>query len=557
MKYRCIPCNHEFEAPAGGKKPRCPRCLKIHDVEPVESKSPKSGGAPKRNWVPAAVVLAALGIGAAYYFSKKSPQPEETGKVEDAKDLFETLNIPKDEAVDPCAVTPDISAYAEKTIDGKDDADALDAVYQSLLKLKTDGKWRPFPQREPRRDRPLTADKLLSAIESAEDKPVQATSYELSCLMLAAAKSQEVDASMVEILSYKNEKSPADPEGKFGRYGVVAGIGEAAAKAPLFDPWGKRSKDGAKADVVVLTERQTMAPYFGIGALSLLVRQDMSPALALNDIAIKLAPDNPYFRSGRGFIFAATGVPSESLVEFEKALKSRKDPVQRVNLSEILLLVNPMDKRAETEVQAALADMPDFARAHAVMGVIHLMRGEKDQAETELGLAEKLDPQSPSIAMYWARFYAATMHSEEAVAKAKQAVSLSGRSVSSLLGLAGVYREVAEFSEMRATLDEVYAQISTPTMAEQIKGIFGYDPAPEEDVASADDKSDTDADKGTDDSQFELTLGKGLGKGPSLGGGNSGLSLDTPGGGLGGALGGAKSPGLGGNDLQLDMNMNQ
>lgn len=558
MKYKCIPCNHEFEAPSN-RKPRCPRCLKIHDVEPVTDASNASKN-KKRNWIPVIVLLVAAGIAVFYYKSKNDVQPEDAGEVEDAKSLFDQLDIPKKEAVDPCAPTPKIEAFAAALTNGKDGVEGMDALYQGILKLKKDGKWRPYHQREPREGRPLTADKFLEAIEGSKDNNVRALSYELSCLLLASAESQEIDASMVEILSYKNEKSPADPEGKLGRYGVVAAKGADAAKAPLFDLWGKRSKDGADAKIAVLSDREAMAPYFGIGALSLLVRQeDMSAALALNDIAVKLDTENPYYRAGRGFIFAATGVPTEAMVEFEKALKSRTDAVQRINLAEILLLINPMDKRAETEVQAALADMPDFARAHAVMGVIHLIRGEKDQAETELALAERIDPKSPSIAMYWARYYAATMNSEEAVAKAEQAVALSNRSTSSLLGLAGVYREVTEFSKMRATLDEVYAKVKTPVMAEQIKGIFGYDPAPEEEVSDKDDDDDddTDAPSGST-SDFELQLGGGglggsLGKGMGLGGG-TGLSLD--GADNSGGLGKGKGPSLG-DDLKLDMNLNQ
>ncbi len=556
MKYKCIPCNHEFDAPEN-TKPRCPRCLKIHDVEPVVSKVEKAGPGKKKNLVPIFVLLAAAGIGTAYYFSKNADKKADTGAVKDAGSLFDQLNIPKDEAVDPCAVTPKIEAFAKEASGGKGGADGIYNIYQTVLKMKADGKWRPYPQREPREGRPLTADKFLAELENAKENQVQALSYELSCLLLASAKAEKIDASMAEILSFDNEKSPADPEGKFGRFGVVAGVGEDAAKAPLFDLWGGRAKDGAKAKVNILSDRAAMAPYFGIGALSYLVRQDMSKALALNDIAVKLDPNNPYFRAGRGFIFAATGVATEALVEFEKALKSRADAVQRVNLAEILLLVNPMDKRAENEVQSALSEMPDFARAHAVMGVIHLMRGEKDQAETELGIAERLDPKSPSIEMYWARFYAATMHSEEAVAKAKQAVALSNRSVSSLLGLAGVYREITEFSEMRKVLDEVYAKIATPEMAEQIKGIFGYDPAPDTAVSQASGTAEKDTDKDTDakpTSDFELKLGNGLGStsGPSLGGGNLTLDGAQPGG-----LGGKKGPSLGDDKLKLDMNLQQ
>ena len=38
MKYRCIACNHDFDVKAGAK-PRCPRCLGIHDLERLGEQS--------------------------------------------------------------------------------------------------------------------------------------------------------------------------------------------------------------------------------------------------------------------------------------------------------------------------------------------------------------------------------------------------------------------------------------------------------------------------------------------------------------------------------------
>jgi tetratricopeptide (TPR) repeat protein len=411
----------------------------------------------------------------------------------------------------------------------------------------------------------LTADKLLERLSKDDKQPYKALSFELACLMLSLAESQDIDARMVEITSFKGEKRPADPPGKLGRFGVALGPVEKGKPPVLYDVWGARSKGAAKANVNVLDPGGVMAPYYGISALSLLARQEMSEALKLNNVAVKLDPENPYYRAGRGFIFAATGVPDEALMEFEKAVKKRGDAVQKTNLAEILLLVNPMDARAESEVQAAIDEMPDFARAHALKGMIHLIRREKEQAETELGLAERLDPKSPAVAMYWARYYAAAMKSDEAVAKALDAVRLSEDSVSSMLALAGIYREVARFDDMRATLDRVFEKVSSPAMADQIKQIFDYDPS--EKPSDSDDEALGSGDLGDDTPpSFELKLGGGLGK--DLGGG--GLGKDLGGGGLGKDLGGGLGSGLGkgggglgggglgqGDKLKLDMNLKQ
>ena len=553
MKYKCIPCNHEFEVKEGAK-PRCPRCLKIHDVEPLEGGEATAKTGSSRLLVPAVALIVAGIVGAVYVTMKKNDGETPKATAVDAENVLEKAGIPAAERVKPCAAGDAVTALAKRIADGKDGEAGLDALYNGISAFKEQNLWTPHPQREPRKEKPLTAEQFAKRLSKSSDAdPWQATSYELACLLLASARALDIDAKMVEVLQFKGEKRPADGPGKFGRYAVALNADpEKSDAVSVYDIYGSRAKSGATAKVVVLDENGAMAPYFGISALSLLVKQEMSEALQQSDLAIKLDDKNPYFRATRGFIFAATGVPSESLVEFEKALKSRTDPVQRVNLAEILLLINPMDKRAETEVQAALKEAPDFARAHALKAMIHLVRQEKDQAATELTLAERLDPKSPTIAMYWARYYSITMDSEQAVAKAKQAVALSGNSTSMLLGLAGIYREVAHFDDMRSTLDQIYAQMETPQMAEQIKQVFGYDPAPEPETAADDDNAKA-KDAPSSGSDYQLKLGEGFGgnKAPALGGG--GLS-GSGGLGGGGGLGGSGSPSLGG-DLDLDLNL--
>ena len=526
MKYKCIPCNHEFEAKSD-TKPRCPRCLKIHDVEPIEEAENSAKGGAKSLLVPALVLIVAGIVAATYFFVKKKDTEPPAEPAVNPQTVLEKAGIPDNEVRDPCAPKASVKTLATKLSGGKEGTDGMNALFEGITGLKERGLWLPHNQREPGDSRPLTAATFAERLTKGNGGPWHATSYELACLLYASAKALDIEANMVEIHRFKGEKKPADAEGKFGRYGVtLAGTANAKSEQPVYDLYGGRTGSGALATVTVLNDGGVIAPYFGLSALSLLVKQNMSKALSLNDIAIKLDDQNPYFRSTRGFIFAATGVPSESLVEFEKALKLRSDPIRRINLAEILMLINPLDKRAETEVQAALKDAPDFARAHALKGMIHLVRQEKDQAETELALAERLDPKSPSIAMYWARYYSVTMQSEEAVAKAMDAVKLSGESVSMLLGLAGIYREVARFEDMRRTLDKIYTKLDTPQMADQIKQVFGYDPSP--------DAEETESDTGgvaskkedlSPASDFKLKLGDSLNadKKPGLGGN---LNLD-------------------------------
>jgi hypothetical protein len=93
MKYRCIPCNHEFEAPKG-TKPRCPRCLKIHDVEPIESPGPPKKTSVKTILVPIAVLIVAIVVSIVYALTKNDSTGEAKESAVDSKSVFETAGIP-------------------------------------------------------------------------------------------------------------------------------------------------------------------------------------------------------------------------------------------------------------------------------------------------------------------------------------------------------------------------------------------------------------------------------------------------------------------------------
>ncbi|MCP4679266.1 MAG: hypothetical protein GY854_28015 [Deltaproteobacteria bacterium] len=554
MNYKCIPCDHVFEVKRN-VKPRCPKCMGIHDLEQISGGGGSaSKGRPR--WIVPTVVLLLVAVVAIVYVTAVKDETSTQSKPDqgDASSILDSLGVSKTQASKPFGVTDRIEKFAEKAASGKDGIEALQALFDAISKMRGDGKWKPHHQREPRVDKVLGADKLLARLEEGGESPFEATSYELACVLLAAARSLDIDANMVEIYSFKGEKKPADPSGKIGRYGVAFGEGKAP---PMFDPYSGRAQKSAEAEMTVLSDTEAKAPYFAIRALSLLTKRETSEALRMNEIATKLAPENPYFRAGRGLIFAASAAPGEALAEFEKATKQSANAVSRTNLAEILLLADPTGKRAEGEIQAALSEMPDYARAHGLLAMVHIMRREVDLAEQELALAERLDPTSPIIAMFWAQLYAAQANTEQAIAKARDAVRLSGESLSTLLGLAGIYRATARFDEMRATLDRAIEIVDSPGVAREIKDLFGYSPIVEDD----DDQEEVAASPDGGSSGLELKLGGDqgsfgsglkLGGGGGLGGGSGSKGL---GGGMGGGLGGAKGSGFGGGGLKLDLNM--
>lgn len=567
MKFKCISCDHVFEVKEG-TKPRCPRCMGIHDLEPLREPENKteSGGAKK--WIaPAVVLFIAVGVAVAY-ISVDRPAPAQDaegsneGQADTLEETLKDLGSPEGMGKVPFEATPTVEEFAKKAAGGKDGLEGVSAIFDGIVAMQGAGKWKPHSQREPDPALvPYNASQLLEKLDASNDGPVQVTSWELACLLLAATRSIGLDTHMVELFQFEGEGKPADIYGKFGRYGVSLGRGTASEPPPIFDPFSGRSKNTAKARMKPMNDREAVAPYFGIASLSLLAQRDTSQALKLNEIAIKLAPENPYFRSGRGLVFAASGAAHEALAEFEKAVKQRGDSVFRVNLAEVLLLADPTGRKAETEIQAALDATPEYSRAHGIMAMIHLMRREGDKAETELALAERLDPTSPTIAMFWAQYYASQFDVEKAIEKAQSAVRLSGESVSSLLGLAGIYKATARFDEMRATLERVVQVAGTSSISTEIKEIFGYDP-----VGGEDEDGDGDEEDVADGTGVQEEDSKGLklelsNTGPGSQIGTTGLKLggDSPqlggkGFGLGATLGDGEGLGQGaGLNLDLDL----
>ncbi len=557
MKYHCLACDHEFEADPGPKKPRCPRCMSIHDVEPAGEGPGQAAPAPRGRF-PRTALLLLLAVAAAvvayYLFVVRTPGDGEAGSPASAEDLLDRLaklGVPTEEAVAPFAVTDGVRHFAESLAGGADGPEAMGKLVGGIGELRKGGRFTPFHQRSVRADPPLTADEIVKVLEG--DGPARAlSSYELACLLLASARALEIeDTHMVRIHSFAGEQRPADPTGRYGRFGVALD-GTDGKEPEIYEAFELRTGAAARGDLESLSETAAVAPFYNERALAALFRRETAAAHRASELAIKLDGDAAAFRAARGLIFIAGGAPEEALAEYEKALKRRPDAVNHVLLADLLIKLGDTGaSRAEGEVRSAIEKMPDYAQAHAVLGQIYAMRREVETAESELALAEKLDPLSPEVAMGWAIFHMLQHDNAEAIERAEQAVRLSGEAVDALLALAGVYRQTARFGQMRETLAKVLAKVDSPEMARELERIFGFSPGNE--VAS-----DEDAGTGGEDSmaggglpaptpgKLELQLG---GQGSPLGGQGSPLG----GGGLGGGLGGG---GLGaplqGQGLQLD-----
>jgi tetratricopeptide (TPR) repeat protein len=556
MRYRCIPCDHEFDVKADAK-PRCPRCMRIHDLEPVPERDKGKGRG--RWWIgPVVVAVLAVAGAVAYFAASEREQAVATKKeTKDVEAVFADRNVPAADRVEPFKVTDAIRKLAEDKARGKSGGAAMTALYDAVIAMAQEKRWTPDSQREVRVEPPLTADRLLARLHETGKEPWSATSYEVACLLLSMSRAAGLPAQMAQLHAFANEKTPADQGGKLGRYAVVLEKAE-AGEPDVFDAFGARAVPRSGVKLELLDDTAATAPYYGHLALSLVSKRDTTKALEMNDLAFALAPANAELHAGRGLIFAASAAPTEAITEFEKAIKARDDAVTETNLAEVLLLVDLTGKRAEQAAMSALTTMPDYARAHAIMGAVHVRRGEYAEAETELTLAERLDPGSPLVAMFWAQYYVDQGKADQAIEKAELAGRLSHESLNTMLGVATIYRVTSRFTEMRAVLDKILKKAESASLADEIKKLFDYDPEAVEtgDAGAAGAAGAAMAAAGAAGAPGNLQLEtKGLGgKGGGLGGPGPGLGLGGgkgPGLDLGGGLGqGPSAPSL---DLNLKL----
>lgn len=541
MKYRCNHCDINFESDKKDK-PRCPECMGIHDVEPTKDEKnaedePQKGKRPF--FIPALILLVIIAGSIVYLAIQKKNAPSDAPQdinPQDVKTKMESLGVELDDAIVPFESSPAVESFAKKAAKGKSGQEAIEALAAHLAALKKEGKWRSYPQKQPRSEGPITATELVDKF--TEKEPFAATSYEVACLLFAAGTALEVEnLKMVEILFFKKEKAPADPAAIYSRYAVVAG-------ATLFDPWAGRQEKADSVNIVSLDAATATAPFYAHRSLSKFAKIELPEALADNTTAVELAPDNATFKIHRGKIFLGSSAVQEAVAEFEKAKKTHDWAVTKVALAQLSMMTQGNVDDAEADIRDALTEFPEYHQAHAVMAALFMMRGDADSAKQELKIAEKISPASPEVASTFAQLYAMEGNSESAISYAKKAVRLSKENFQTLIVLAQIYRATARFDEMRAVVAKAMKKAPAENVRQEIKKAFNF----------SEDDSLTEASEPESDSNSDSEAALDLPVAPAPK--NLKLNLQSDKSPLGGKklrLGGSKRPGLGGN-LKLEMN---
>lgn len=539
MKYLCVHCDERFEHEGEGK-PRCPACMRVHGIEKV-GPDPKAKERPK--WLVPAVVAGVIAAVVAGYvvWARETPDTVSGDAPVEPLERSELLGYVRnagaeveDSLVGLLEADETIEGFAEEATGGAGSAVAkAEAVVEAIRARASAQAFVPWSTSSPR-DTPLRGP--VQTLEALREDGGRAKLYslEVAALAVAALRAVGVPAMVADIYAFPGDRTPPDPSGHFGYYGIAVWQGEPGRGEPtILDPYGGRGTEPDADDVRVLSDVQVLGAALTHRAIHLLVHEgDSDRAFDLVQNALKLDRRSPHVRSVRGAVLLVSGGTEEGARELEAAAQLRPDAPRHNNLAGLALAQQDVE-RAAREVAAALERHPDFAGGHATLAAVHLARSEVDEAGTELRRAEELDPTLPTLPMLWANYHLATHEPDRAAEYAMQAIERRPHDWSVRLNAARVLRIAGRYDEMRRQARRILEDApdgqerAVRQLIEQVLGPTALEePLEEEDLDWEGDLPSPDFRLG----EGSALLGGGD-DGPSLGGGTSLLGEEAEGGG--------------------------
>lgn len=548
MQYRCTSCKETFEVPSGDR-PRCPECLRIHNVEPVRSKRKKAS----QNRGPLIFfAIIALGVGSyvAWYFSQGEEEPEEEQALEigplaedELREHLKARRVKGSDVVIPFAESEAVKSFARNAARGKASDGEKARALLDAIRARVSANHERYISISPRRSELLTPEETLAALQ-AEDS-YEPYAYEVAALMVTACRSIGVPAVLAEVHQFSNSKAPTDASGVQGYFVAALPRGSSYSRPILYDPCSGRFEDSAEAEAEVLTDGEAVSAALTLRALWEASHNGDAPA------AERLSSKSLALRSGSATVHAARGTvrllggggqlsAGAALEEYEQALRIRPDPQRKVLFARILLATKQA-RRAEEIVRSAITEAEEFAAAHAILGLIHLANQRVEEAQASLLTAEQLAPRDPHIALMWVQYHVAQQDLESAMEAAQAVVDRIPDDPQPRLMLAQIYYEDARYDEAQEQFRELLRRNpGNSQMRDLLREAFEYDPDPDElerdpdpeptEVAEVqegiEDGGVGDVGTGEGETDFRLQMGKGLGK-VRLGG-PSGFQLSAP-----------------------------
>ncbi len=533
MQYRCTSCKETFDVPSGDK-PRCPKCLRIHNVEPLKSKRKKAS----QNRGPIIFfAIIAIGVGSymAWYFSQgedEEPEEERTVEIgplseEELRDYLKNRRVKGSDIVIPFAESDEVKAFAQKAARGKaSDGEKAQALLDALRERVSDNH-EHYISISPRGSKILSPSETLAALQS--DDPYEPYAFEIAALMVTACRSIGVPAVLAEVHQFANSKAPTDGSGVQGYYVAALPRGESYRRPILYDPTSGRFEDSAEAEAEVMTDGEAVSASMTLRALWEAAHNgNASRAERLSSKALDLRSGSATALAARGTVRLLGGggqlSAGAALEEYERALRIRPDPQRKV-LAARILLAPKHPRRAEEMVRSALTEADECAAAHAILGLIHLSNQRVEEAQASLLTAEQLSPRDPHIALMWVQYHVAQQDLETAMEAAQAVVDRIPNDPQPRLMLAQILYEDARYDAAEQQFRELLRRNpDNSQLRDLLREAFEYDPAPDDlegdagpvRVAAVEEESgdagigEVDVDGGASD--FRLKMGSGPGK---------------------------------------------
>lgn len=557
MQYRCKSCKETFDVP-DGDRPRCPKCLRIHDVVSAQ-RSKKSSTFDRYRGPILLFGFVAIGVGAyaAWYLSQgeeegddNEPLPVEVGPLsaDKLRSHLERRDVKQGEINQPFASSEKIEDFAREAIHGKAEPREKAQATMDAIRDLLDEDHELYVSISPRVEEPRSPAETLEALRAEE--PFEPYSYELAALMVTALRSVGVPAVLAEVYQFESTSRPADPSGTLGSYvaAIPRGDGGSYRRPLLYDPASGRSGESAAADSVVLNDVEAVSARLILEGLHAAAHAgDTAEGERLTSLAVRLRSGSATAHAARGTVRLLGGGGQLSgqaaLEEYERALRLRPDAQRKILVARILLALG-QPARAEELVRSALDDAPEFAAAHGLMGLLYTARESFDEAAAALTRAEQLEPRDPHISMLWVQYHMAQRDLAAAADAAQAVVDRVPDDPQPRLMLAQVLWQDARYDAAREQFRELSRRHpNNEHLLQALSELFGYDPdddlAESEAVAEAGDAGIlgdaglaglTSGDAGWSPAAssaggFQLKMGKSFGDNLSLGG-QGGFKLD-------------------------------
>jgi tetratricopeptide (TPR) repeat protein len=478
MRYRCVHCDKEFDT-APGQKLRCPTCMRVHGLTPVAaSKGPVSAGQKRGVWLGlGAIVVVAAAAGA--WFAMRGVDPAEPGV---AKNGTVAVSTPAGLASELLSrgleakglersldASPEVEAWAKQIAGGVPSGLArAQAIVKAVRDRAAASSLVPWSLADVRSgEGPLSPADTLAVLQKDGARKAFYP-FEIVALTVAALRSLDEQASVVEVYAFPAETRPLDASGRFGYYALGVSGGE-GAQLHVLDPFGGRSAPPVEADRRSLTDREALGAALALSAAHTLAL-DPTRALKAADAAVALSPSSPTTRSARAIALLANAGSDEAERELKAAAQLRNDGPRRHNLAVLHLALGDFES-AQRELMAAIEAQPEFASARVTLGGLLLGAGDQDGARKELGEAERLDPQLAALPLVWAQYYQVIGDSAQALSYAERGVARQPEDPQPRMLLAQLYRAAGKTDAMREQAARVVALVP-PDQRERVRSVL-------------------------------------------------------------------------------------